>query len=196
MPLSQTDIQNQKADARKSLLQKRRALPPEYSKAASDEICRRLFELIKERSYTAVLLYFPVKGETNILPLASLLWSSKITTAFPVSHKDGVMLEFRITESESDFCAGEYSIPEPKDSCPALEDFSNVLCVIPALSADRQGVRLGYGMGYYDRFLAAHGPLTICPIFDKMLSSELPHEPTDVPLDIILTEKEVIFTRG
>ncbi len=195
MQSSQTDIQEQKAAARKYFFSLRRSFDSEYARIASQKICDGIYSLIKEKNIKTVLAYFPICGEVDILPLMKKLWGDSITVAFPRSITSDTHLDFYVVNSTSELHTGEYNIPEPVDTCKPLADFSNALCIVPALSADSSGFRLGYGKGYYDRFLCLHSMLTVCPLYSLMLSETIPHEHTDIPVDIIQTEKEVIFSR-
>ncbi len=196
MLLSQTDTAARKSEARAYFLALRKSFPTEYSAAASDSICRGIMNIIEEKSPSAVLLYAPVRGEVDVMPLAHKLWQSGQRVAFPVSHKEGFRLEFRVVTSKQELRCGAYGIPEPREDRPTVEDFRGALCVVPALAADRQGYRLGYGAGYYDRFLSRRDLLTVCPIYERLLVTELPRERTDATLHILQTENEVIYTRG
>lgn len=84
--------------------------------------------------------------------------------------------------------------PMPKESSSCLEDVD--LIIIPALSADKEGTRLGYGAGFYDRFLPRIGS-QVCKMLvlpDELLSEKLPANSWDIPADIIVTQSQTIIT--
>jgi 5-formyltetrahydrofolate cyclo-ligase len=90
---------------------------------------------------------------------------------------------------------GNYGIPEPQLDCPAIDPSVATLALVPALACDHQGFRLGYGGGYYDRFLASHPLPTLGICFSEFVFPELPRDPWDQPLDGIATELGIRFIR-
>lgn len=91
---------------------------------------------------------------------------------------------------------GAYGIPEPPADLPIIPPEQIDLCLAPCLAADRNGFRLGYGGGYYDRFFARMSGVraALCAA-DRLLEEPLPQEPTDLPCHLIFTETEVLVPR-
>lgn len=85
---------------------------------------------------------------------------------------------------------GKFGIREPASSSPVVLPSEIDLCIVPCLCADPDGYRLGYGGGYYDRFLAQSTAyrIALCAA-DRLLQTPLPREATDIPCDYILTER-------
>lgn len=178
-----------KAGARRLLLDLRKQMSDDVHAAKSEQICAVAEKLIDEIGATTVLSFFPVRGEPNILPLAKRLLEKGITVAFPISHKEDVHLEFRAINDLADLKLGTYKICEPTESTQTLSMFEcSTVCLVPALSFDRRGMRLGYGMGYYDRFLKDFGGISIGIAFSDLLVNELPVTDTDIPVLKIITE--------
>ena len=182
-----------KADARRLLLDLRKQMGEEIHAEKSKQLCDVAERLIDEIGATTVLTFFPVRGEPNILPLAKCLLKKGITVAFPISHKEDVRLEFRAISDLNDLKLGTYKICEPTESAQTLCRFKrDAVCLVPALSFDRRGMRLGYGMGYYDRFLQDFGGISLGVAFSDLLVDELPSTDTDIPVSKIITEGGVI----
>ena len=80
-------------------------------------------------------------------------------------------------------------IPE---KCRKLNDFTSSVCIVPALVYDKQGFRLGYGKGYYDRFLSGFHGVTAGLIYSDFVVKSLPRGRFDKASDIAITEKGVI----
>ena len=187
-----TDTTN-KAELRRLLLDLRKQMSEDVHAAKSEQICAVLEKLIDEIGATTVLTFFPVRGEPDILPLAKRLLEKGITVAFPISHKEDVRLEFRAICNINDLKVGTYKICEPTESTQTLSRFGcDAVCLVPALSFDRCGMRLGYGMGYYDRFLTGFGGISLGVAFSDLLVDKLPATDTDIPVQKIITEGGVI----
>ncbi len=164
------------------------SLREEYEKA----LCYGIETLDEYKIADTLLLYFPTKSEPDLRPLArrALLDGKKI--AFPISNTDNCTLSFKEINELDELSVGAYGIHEPPArSTPAcLTD--RTLCVIPALAVDAQGYRLGYGKGYYDRFLADFKGVTVCAVFSALVCKDMPRLDTDVPVKIIVTERGAI----
>ena len=140
-----------------------------------------------------VLCYYPVKSEPNILPLIRHALSNGKKIAFPISHPESSTLTFHRVESISDLTVGTYDIPEPPAYAPQVCEFNKSICIVPALAFDSNGNRLGYGGGYYDRFLKSFNGVSILPIYSLLFSEFLPTDENDQKVDIIITEEGVAF---
>lgn len=105
-----------------------------------------------------------------------------------------IMEFYRIT-SFDDLDVGSYGILEPVDKCEKYDKFDNALCIVPGLSFDMKGYRLGFGKGFYDRFLAEHNMSTIGLCYENCLTKSLPADGYDISVDCIVTEKRVISVK-
>ena len=139
-----------------------------------------------------VLCYYPVRGEPNILPLARRALELGKQVAFPICDPDSCTMTFHKITDLSQLVRGAYSIPEPSPSLPTVTDTSHALCIVPALSFDRGGYRLGYGKGYYDRYLSTFEGFAIGLLYSYFLSSRLPRNEFDRAVKLLITEGEVI----
>ena len=97
-------------------------------------------------------------------------------------------MDFYYINSLSDLEVGTFGVLEPIVSkCKIVTDFKRGLCIVPGFSFDRFGYRLGYGMGYYDRFLSNFQGSTVGLCYYNCMKKELPHGYYDRPVDIIVT---------
>ncbi len=101
-------------------------------------------------------------------------------------------MEFRKIKDFSDLEKGNFDIMEPKDGCPASDKFDVIL--VPTVGISRDGYRLGYGYGYYDRFLAKNKVVTISITYAKQVVKSVPRTDDDVRIDWIVTEDEFFKT--
>ncbi len=136
-----------------------------------------------------VLMYYPVQGEPNILSIARHALQMNKKVAFPISHTNSYTMSFHLISDIDDLRIGAYSILEPPISAPTVCDFSKALCIVPALAFDMFGHRLGYGKGYYDRFLSEFNGTSIGLTYSFFLMDLLPHGEKDLPVNLIITEK-------
>lgn len=177
-----------KSEARKLFLDKRKQIGDKTHAEYSRILCDEIVALEEFKNADTVLLYYPTRREPNLTPLIDicLRWGKNV--AFPISVTETLELDFRLITSENLLAEGAYGIKEPLQSCPKAEISKKSLCVVPALAVDKNGYRLGYGKGYYDRFLSQNPCIPICAIFSELTCDVLPAEQTDVPVRIIITQ--------
>ncbi len=150
------------------------------------KICR----LAAYRNAKNIAFYVPVHGEVNLIPLF-LKHRSKKKFFLPKST-DGRTLRFHAVNKLSELELGKYNIPEPASSKRIIGKNRIDLVLVPGLAFDRKCRRLGYGKGYYDNFLAHTPCLKIGIAYDFQLIKNIPAEKNDVPMDLIITEKQII----
>ena len=83
---------------------------------------------------------------------------------------------------------GILGIPEPP-AAEGTEVPAPDLILVPCMCATPNGIRLGHGAGYYDRFLTGQKGMTVCLCFSRLLRSDLPAEETDIPVDLVITDE-------
>ena len=188
------DVFTAKNELRKKYLAKRKELDEKYR---SDAERRALQNLVSTKQFSLadkIFLYYPIKCEAVPLPLLEIAQKLGKKVAFPKCNKEDFSMKFFEIGSRGDFSLGAYNVPEPKDELCALEPDEKTLCVVPALLYSKDGHRLGYGKGYYDRFLANFDGVSVGFTYDELVVDDLPHDVFDVKLDMIITEKGVYFS--
>ena len=179
-----TDSQK-KAQLRLRALAARAALT-DGQRAERDE---RLCEILKASPLisgaSCVYLYAAVRGEIDLSPLARELARRGVPLAYPITERAGVM-HFRLAEPR-ELIPGRFGIPEPSAACPVPTPDSRSVCLGPALAYDEDGYRIGYGGGYYDRFLVGFCGISI-GIADKISEKPIPHETHDLAVNYLLCE--------
>ncbi len=172
------------AAERKAGLRRQAALLPQ---ADVPHLLDRFFALPQVAAADTVMVFCGVGREPDTAPLIRALLERGQRVALPVCLPHRKM-EARVITDESQLVPGRFGIPEPDYSCPKAtrEEIGAVL--VPCLMADREGYRLGYGGGYYDRWLADYHGFTalVCPA--DRLSDRLPREEFDRPVDLVITE--------
>ena len=181
-----------KQELRAAVKQRREAIPPAGKKKLDELICRRIASSNAFRNAGTVLLYAPVRGEIDLLPLASLCRRQGKKVGFPLTDPEKKTISFRLLAPGAKLVPGAYGIPEPPpDSEPCVPD-KKTLCILPGLTFDRAGNRLGYGGGYYDRFLTDFPGITMGAVYEKLMAREIPAEPHDKKVQILVNERELL----
>lgn len=178
---------DEKNTLRKSLKEKRSLLTADYRKAADEALEASALRFCTEQTAKSVFCFVGTAQEINTLPLINKLLESQIKVCVPRCAQKGVMQAIWITDT-SQLETGAYGILEPKAGCTAAQSSEIDICLVPCLAVAENGVRLGYGGGYYDRFLAkAHMPkAALC--YSPFILSELPADKWDVKMDYIISE--------
>ena len=135
-----------------------------------------------------LLLYYPIKSEPSALSLLEEAFSRGISIAFPISIKNDYTLDFREIKSLDELSVGAYGICEPKTDAPLANITDKSLCIVPALSFDKRMHRLGYGKGFYDRFLKNFKGTAIGITYLELICEKLPSDENDIPVKYIITD--------
>jgi len=186
---------DEKAGLRRAALAARDTIPAALRAAHAEAIAARLAALPAWSAARTVCTYVGVRSEVATLPLLARALAEGKRVAVPACA--GEVLELVLIESERELAAARFGLLEPplelraraERRCPveAVELF-----VVPGVAFDREGGRVGYGRGFYDRLLAGARPgvLRVGLAFEAQLAGQrLPAEAHDVPLDLVLTER-------
>lgn len=182
-----------KATLRKQLQAERQAMADRHERAVHLQQVLRVW--LVGRRETTIGAYWPIKGEFDALP-ALFRWSEadpQRRIGLPVIDRETRQLRFHVWYPGCPMEEDAYGIPKPKDT----EAFEPQLLLVPCVGFGPQGVRLGYGGGFYDRTLAAlrPRPYTVGVGYGHGFIPWLAAEPHDVPLDAMLTEDGVAWQR-
>lgn len=176
-----------KKELRAICKEKRAAISNKDEKSA--DAVRKILRLDELKNADAIFVFYPIKGELDLLPIAEFAWQSGKAVGFPLCEdKDGKMT-FRKVGSLDELVDGSFGTKEPSNTAKELEP-KNAVILLPALAADKKGFRLGYGKGYYDRYLAKHAdlkPFTVCAVYKELIFDELPHDDFDVACNAVVS---------
>lgn len=188
------DIAEQKRSLRAAVRAQARALDGAYQQAASTAICRHLTAQSDYRNAAVVLAFVGTKREVDTETLLRSAWADGKTLCVP-RCREGHLMDVCAIRSYDDLEVGAYGILEPKADCPEVNAQDIDFAVIPCVTFDRSGNRLGQGGGYYDRFL----PQLTCPTFlvcrEKLVVEHVPCDIHDLRCDYLVTENGV-FSPG
>jgi 5-formyltetrahydrofolate cyclo-ligase len=186
-----------KAELRAFVRLTRAARSTEELVSASDDFEQFLVYLADQFGWRRIAAFIPTPTEPPIAAGLNTLILAGVAVIVPVSAADG-LLDWMELGPESIWSTTNDSMGMPIPSTGANASPSNLDAVlIPAAAADHDGNRLGWGKGFYDRFLASveGKPLLIAVVFDSDCVVEVPTDEHDAPVDAILTEAEITFTQ-
>ena len=175
---------------RDSILEKRNSLSEQEIKSKSEIIKNNVFSMKDFKDSKVVMFYVSFNSEVDTHEMIKEALKSKRIAVPKVV--DGEIQPALLIDFEQMIPSGKFNILEPIELLKV--DFKNIsLIIIPGIAFDRKGHRIGYGYGYYDKFLRKIPKASKIGIaFDFQIVEKIPNEKHDVPLDIIVTEKEVI----
>ncbi len=159
-------------------------------------IARRISERIREntlyQTHRVLLSYAGIGSELDLTQLHECALADGKVLAFP--RLVGKEMHFHSVQSLSQLEVGRFGIRTPAEHAPEILDFSDALCIVPALICDLHGHRLGWGGGYYDRFLSKVGKLdTLCAVYDDLIQEVITAEEHDERVGLILSEEREVF---
>lgn len=172
-----------KQQLRSRIRQQKRAMAAEDIQRRSELLQRMVLESEAYRNAKTIYGYLPFNQEVRTLPLLQQALSDGKQVALPKCT--GTEMRFVLMNDLSRIRASAFGAPEPVDDLPAATD-PHALVLVPGLAFDAAGHRMGYGGGFYDRFLAresTHPTIALC--FDFQLLSRLETEPHDISVDAV-----------
>ena len=194
MTLAAKDL---KRDLRRDCRRTRASLSPAKAAAADRAILRRLLALESYRVAGRVHTYVDSKpGEVATGALLVAAWAAGKEAAVPVVAEDRRLRHARLT-ALAQLERGPSGVRQPgPDHGDWLADLAGIdLVVVPGLAFDAGGGRLGFGAGYYDRFLAEVSAPKVGLVYRALLLDEVPQEDPDIAMDIVITEEQTIFCK-
>jgi 5,10-methenyltetrahydrofolate synthetase len=190
-PQQAADVARWRRARRAQLRAARDALAVQSRQEAGQAIARHLRALLDARHDGArgcvLSAYWPIKGEPDLRGLMADLHAAGVTVALPVVERRAAPLVFRRWTPATRMQRGDWNIPVPPPEAAALRPD---IVLAPCLGWTREGFRLGYGGGYFDRTLAALDPrpVTIGIGFAAARLDTIYPQPHDIPLCAVVTE--------
>ena len=167
-------------------------LTDRYRRTAARDIHRHLLNLPEVKSAKTVGVYLSKEPEVDTLRLLKRLYHRKKVVAAPRVRGETLRF-FRIRKGLKDCQPGHFSVMEPKPGSPEVPAKKIDVLLVPGVVFDREGHRLGYGKGFYDRFLGRNPRLiSIGLAYDKTVVPVLPVDKRDIPVAFVVTEKGVL----
>ena len=177
---------------RQDLRAKRKAQSPSIKKEKDVKIHSRLVHLSLFRRAKRVLFYAPIPHEKEVETwnIMKKYFKKKIIT-LPVTNKKDTSITLKIITSLEDTELRDLNFPEPKKHCKEMAPGNIDLAIIPGIGFDKDGNRLGFGHGYYDRLLKKlHCPV-VALAYDFQILHAIPRHKHDMRVHTIVTEKKI-----
>ncbi len=185
------EIRKRKNDIRTHYKQIRAELDRDKKAAMDEAICSYFTTLATYRYASVLLMYAPKKDEVNVYPLAERALADGKKVAFPRCIEETHDMNYHFVEDLSVLEKGSYGLLEPPSHLPVYdcESKATAACIVPALVYDSKGYRLGYGKGYYDRYLSGFTGSKVGMIYTDFIIDQLPRGRFDLNVDFLVTEK-------
>lgn len=191
-----TDIRQLKRDLRAKYRSIRENMFPAQKKALDEAILRRLTSTSFYREARTVLCFASTAIEVDTWPLLRQVLSEGKKLALPTCLDAQGSMDFFLVRSLDELRRGHFSLLEPDpEVCPRLTNEKGSVCILPAFAFDPEGYRIGFGKGYYDRFLQRYSGLKAGVCYNSCIAPSLPHGRYDAAADYLVTPKYTLTVR-
>ncbi|MBE6613397.1 MAG: 5-formyltetrahydrofolate cyclo-ligase [Ruminococcaceae bacterium] len=187
------EIRKRKNDIRAKYKALREAIEPAKKAEMDEKICTTFVGLATYRYASVLLMYAPKSDEVDIMPIAIKALADGKKVAFPRCIPDTHDMEYHFITSLDQLKKGTYGLLEPTEDLPLYdrESAQPTACIVPALVYDKKGFRLGYGKGYYDRYLGTFTGSKVGMIYSDFIIDTVPRGRFDLSVDFIVTERGI-----
>lgn len=183
-----SDILEKKKELRKEIKKKAAELPEDYCKKADEAIFKKVISMPEYVNAEVIFCYVGTKREIYTNPILDHILKSGKRLGIPKCLSYGVMEVYEI-ENFSQLVKGAYEIMEPAWECRVILPEEIDLAIVPCLTCTPDGKRLGYGGGFYDRYL----PKLKCPKIvlcrKRLMVKDIPTDDHDVTFDVVIFDE-------
>jgi len=185
------NIKEYKQELRKSCREKRENLSPEIKRDLDLKIAVNIRKLKEYSPARTLLIYMSTPMEVDTRKIIENAWADGKKVAVPRCIPGTHDMEFHYIESFEELHSGTFSVLEPQESKPIVTDFSGCLMIVPGMQFDMQGYRIGYGKGYYDRYMVKFKGISVGICYAEELKPFMYHGRYDRAVNIVLTDKKI-----
>lgn len=185
----------EKYNLRKQIRERQKTLSAKEILDSNEAIFHQILELKEFQEARVILCFVSTSTEINTIPLILDALSMNKIVGVPKCMRDGIMEFYRIHHL-GDLEEGMCKILEPKAGCRSIPPEDADFAIIPCMSCDRRGNRLGKGGGYYDRFLFGRPFKAAAICREVLLCRQIPVESWDIAVDMVITEKAAYRTNA
>ncbi|MBI2137424.1 5-formyltetrahydrofolate cyclo-ligase [Candidatus Woesearchaeota archaeon] len=185
------DMTEEKALLREKILELREKMDEEETEEKSAAITKRLLQSDEYKKAKTIMLYMAKGNEVRTLELLQGALSSGKKVALPITDLSKKEIEAGLAESEEELEEGPFDIPEPKGRTK-IRAAEIELIIVPGIAFDENGNRIGYGLGFYDRFLKKTEAKRIALAYEQQIVDRILTTEHDEKIDKIITEERTI----
>lgn len=183
------DIRKYKQDIREKSRERRKNTPSDVRAEQDRRISENVRRLHQYAPCSTLLIYMSTPIEVDTRRIIENAWADGKRVAVPRCIPDTRLMEFYYITSFDDVEPGMFGVLEPKDNLPMVDNFDGCLMIVPAMQFDINGYRLGYGKGYYDRYMSRFTGVSAGLCYIEELRRHMYHGRYDKPVDIIVTDR-------
>lgn len=166
---------------RNSIIEKRKELSELYRKEYSMELSKIFFESDLYKNSQKIMSYISIQGEFEMKYINKRILSEGKKLILPKIYEKGNMKAFEVDDL-SELQKNSWGLHEPLETMEMEPD----LIIVPGVAFDKKGNRMGFGGGFYDRFLGKRKVKTVALCYEFQILEELPVEDHDIPVDLVI----------
>jgi 5-formyltetrahydrofolate cyclo-ligase len=182
------NIKEEKNKLRNDIMKQIWALSKEYTLEADKKIYEKVINVKEYKEASTIFCFVNTEDEINTRNIIEDALESGKRVGVPKCIGKGIMGVYEI-KGYSSLKDGKYGILEPKEGCPLIKSEEIDFAIIPCVSCNREGYRLGYGGGYYDRYLENANFATAVICRETIICDYIPHDENDIKIQIVITDK-------
>lgn len=190
------DIRKYKQELRAGCRERRTGMDPQLKKSLDKDIADNVRRLKEYRPAKTILIYMSTPIEVDTVEIIKNAWADGKRVAVPRCIPDSRDMEFHYIDSFDCLAPGTFSVLEPDPALPVVTDFSGCLMIVPGMQFDMKGYRIGYGKGYYDRYMVRFTGISAGICYSDELRSFMYHGRYDRCVDIVVTDKRIKTCRS
>lgn len=185
------DIRKYKQELRLKCRERRTNMEAENKKLLDNSIAENVKRLKEYRPAKTLLVYMSTPIEVDTVKIIENAWADGKRVAIPRCIPNSRDMEFHYIESFDEVAPGTFSVLEPDPTLPIVTDFSGCLMIVPGMQFDMKGYRIGYGKGYYDRYMVRFTGISAGICYSEELRPFMYHGRYDQSVDIVVTDKRI-----
>lgn len=184
-----------KRELRKYFKQIRQEMSAEQRKNIDNQIFQNVTETAEYKRAEIILAYVSSEIEVNTYKIIEYSKQIGKKICVPKCKPNSNDMDFYEINSMNDLEPGAFGILEPKSNCNEWNKRGNACCIVPALSYDIRGYRLGFGKGFYDKFLKDFKGVKLGICYENCMSKQLPDNEYDISVDLVVTDKSTLIIK-
>lgn len=185
------DIRNYKQELRLKCRRLREEMPKDKKHELDTAVAENVRRLKEYRPASTILVYMSTPIEVDTVEIIKNAWTDGKKVAVPRCIPDTRDMEFHYITSFDCLAKGSFSVLEPPSDAPIVTDFSGCLMIVPGMQFDMKGYRIGYGKGYYDRYMVRFTGVSAGICYSSELKPFMYHGRFDRNVDIVVTDKKI-----